>query len=135
MAHVLLPYYSQLFTDEDRRVARQRLGDLGFDVDAYLVTRQPATRPVHNGPPERRRREAGIAHRSASIRDRVSTMAQTTYTPSGRRSAAGTMLPRLATATSSASWRSDPYAGVAAPHVINSPTPGGVSHPCRSSGR
>ena len=41
-AHVLLPYYSPLFTDEDRRVARQRLGDLGFDVDAYLVTRQTA---------------------------------------------------------------------------------------------
>jgi hypothetical protein len=41
-AHVLLPYYSPLFTDEDRRIARQRLSDLDFDVDAFLVTRQPA---------------------------------------------------------------------------------------------
>jgi hypothetical protein len=41
-AHVLLPYYSLLFTDDDRRVARQRLSDLGFDVDAFLATLQTA---------------------------------------------------------------------------------------------
>lgn len=35
-AHVLLPEYAPLFSDRERRKARRRLEDHGFDVTAYL---------------------------------------------------------------------------------------------------
>jgi hypothetical protein len=35
-AHVLLPQFSSLFSDRERRSARRRLEDHGFDVDAFL---------------------------------------------------------------------------------------------------
>jgi hypothetical protein len=35
-AHVLLPEYTALFSDRERRKARRRLEDHGFDVTAYL---------------------------------------------------------------------------------------------------
>ncbi len=36
-AHVLLPRFEPLFTDEERRIARTRLLDHGFDVDGFLA--------------------------------------------------------------------------------------------------
>jgi len=38
-AHVLMTRYAPLFSDGDRRVARERLANLGFDVDAFLGDR------------------------------------------------------------------------------------------------
>jgi hypothetical protein len=35
-AHVLLRKYEPLFSDEERRIARRRLEDQGFDVDGFL---------------------------------------------------------------------------------------------------
>jgi hypothetical protein len=35
-AHVLQPRFARLFSDDDRRIARKRLEDLGFDVNAYV---------------------------------------------------------------------------------------------------
>jgi hypothetical protein len=35
-AHVLLPRFGPLFTDDERRIARTRLMDHGLDVDAFL---------------------------------------------------------------------------------------------------
>ena len=35
-AHVLLPWYENLFTDEDRSVAKHRLEEHGFDVPGFL---------------------------------------------------------------------------------------------------
>jgi hypothetical protein len=36
-AHVLLPVFKALFTDDQRRIARTRLQDQGFDVDRFLT--------------------------------------------------------------------------------------------------
>jgi hypothetical protein len=44
-AAVLLPWYADLFTDEERRVSRRRLVDHDFDVDGFLRDRQ-ARRPA-----------------------------------------------------------------------------------------
>lgn len=39
-AHVLLPRFEPLFSDAERRIARSRLRDHGFDVDAFLADTQ-----------------------------------------------------------------------------------------------
>jgi len=36
-AQVLLPWYEELFTEEERPGARRRLGQYDFDVDAFLA--------------------------------------------------------------------------------------------------
>jgi hypothetical protein len=38
-ATVLLPWYEELFTIDDRETARRRLDEHGFDVDAFLRKR------------------------------------------------------------------------------------------------
>src|SRR5262245_33057340 len=38
-ASALLPWYADLFTDEQRATARRRLTEHNFDVDAFLRTR------------------------------------------------------------------------------------------------
>ncbi|MCC7078892.1 MAG: hypothetical protein IT198_17385 [Acidimicrobiia bacterium] len=38
-AFALLPWYAELFTDEQRGTARRRLTEHGFDVDSFLRSR------------------------------------------------------------------------------------------------
>ena len=47
-AHVLLPRYEPLFTDDARRIARARLVDHGFDVDDFLAQRAPDAPAVYD---------------------------------------------------------------------------------------
>lgn len=42
-AFVLLPWYECLFSADERRKARRRLEDIGFDVDVFLSGQQPPT--------------------------------------------------------------------------------------------
>lgn len=57
-AHVLLPWYRELFTEEQLGIAEQRLREHGFDVDA-LLTRAEHDRPtwVAREETERNRRD------------------------------------------------------------------------------
>jgi len=51
-AFALLPWYADLFTDDQRATARRRLVEHGFDVDAFLQ-RQSQSPPGWSVDPDR----------------------------------------------------------------------------------
>ncbi|HEU5002535.1 MAG TPA: hypothetical protein VFW71_07145 [Actinomycetota bacterium] len=48
-AYVLLPWYENLFTEEERRVAKERLQQHGFDVLGFLRAAEQSAPPWSEG--------------------------------------------------------------------------------------